>query len=453
MIARSLSTIAREVGGRLVGPDAEITHVVTDSRLAGPGALFVALAGERTEGVRFVGDALARGATGVLVPEGIAVPGSGIVVASTGEALLKLAAAERTYSSATLVGITGANGKTSTKDMAAVVLSRKFRTHASPGSFNNEIGLPMTILGADPLTEVVVAELGARRKGDVTLLSEVAKPTIAVVTNVGVAHIEVFGSWEAIVEASAEPVEAVRPEGWVVLNADDPVVAGYRSRTAAQVVTFGVHVEADVRAEQVVVGPEGTASFTLVVGEERVRVDLQVAGEHMVPNALAAAAVGRILGVPIEASAEALGEAAVSRWRMETFATPEGVRVINDAYNANPESMAAALKAARMMAVHGRLIAVLGHMAELGPIAGEAHERVGNLAARLPVDRLVTVGPDARPIAMSALREGVEPENVASYDDPGEALADVRMHARAGDVVLFKGSRVAGLEAVAEALR
>jgi UDP-N-acetylmuramoyl-tripeptide--D-alanyl-D-alanine ligase len=138
---------------------------------------------------------------------------------------------------------------------------------------------------------------------------------------------------------------------------------------------------------------------------------------------------------------------------METFATPEGVRVINDAYNANPESMAAALKAARTMAAHGRLIAVLGHMAELGPIAGEAHERVGDLAARLPVDRLVTVGPDARPIAISALREGVEPENVASYDDPGEALADVRMHAQAGDVVLFKGSRVAGLEVVAEALR
>lgn len=453
MIARSLSTIAREVGGRLVGPDAEITHVVTDSRLAGPGALFVALAGERTEGVRFVGDALARGATGVLVPEGIAVPGSGIVVASTGEALLKLAAAERTYSSATVVGITGANGKTSTKDMAAVVLSRKFRTHASPGSFNNEIGLPMTILGADPLTEVVVAELGARRKGDVTLLSEVAKPTIAVVTNVGVAHIEVFGSWEAIVEASAEPVEAVRPEGWVVLNADDPVVAGYRSRTAAQVVTFGVHVEADVRAEQVVVGPEGTASFTLVVGEERVRVDLQVAGEHMVPNALAAAAVGRILGVPIEASAEALGEAAVSRWRMETFATPEGVRVINDAYNANPESMAAALKAARMMAAHGRLIAVLGHMAELGPISLDEHERLGELLVRVGVDLLITVGEQARMILRAAVREGQLPEDAVDVDSPEDALDALRSWLRPGDVVFIKGSRVVGLERLAEALR
>ena len=453
MIPRPLSTIAREVGGRLVGPDTEITHVVIDSRLARPGALFVALPGERTQGVRFVEDAFTRGAAAVLVPEGNAVAGSAVVVDSTGEALLKLAAAERGRSSAIVVGITGANGKTSTKDMAAAVLSRRYRTHASPGSFNNEIGLPMTILGADPLSEVVVAELGARRKGDVSLLSEVAKPDIAVVTNVGVAHIEVFGSWEAIVEASAEPVEAVSPQGWVVLNADDPIVAGYRSRTAGQVVTFGVHAQADVRAEGVEVGHDGTASFTLVIDEERVRIDLRVAGEHMVSNALAAAAVGRILGVPVEASAEALGAAAVSRWRMETFTTPGGVRVINDAYNANPESMAAALKTARVMAADNRLIAVLGHMAEIGPIAGEAHERVGDLAARLRVERLVTVGDGARPIAMSALREGVEPENVASYGEPHEALADVRAHARPGDVVLFKGSRVAGLEAIAEALR
>ncbi len=453
MIPRSMSVIAGEVGGRLAGPDAEITHVVTDSRLVGPGALFVALAGERTDGAGFVEDALARGATGALVPEGVVVAGSGIVVASTGEALLKLATAERTRSSAIVVGITGANGKTTTKDMVAAVLSRTYRTHASPGSFNNEIGLPITILGADPSTEVIVAELGARRKGDVTLLCEVAKPAIVVVTNVGVAHIEIFGSWEAIVEASAEPVEAVSAEGWAVLNADDPVVAGFRSRAVGRVVTFGVHADADVRAEGVEIGADGTASFTLVVGDRSVPVDLPIAGEHMVPNALAAAAVGQILGVPAEASAEALATTAHSRWRMETFTTHEGVRVINDAYNANPESMAAALKTARVMAADARLIAVLGHMAEIGPIAGDAHEQVGDLAARLPVDRLVTVGRDARPIAMSALREGVEPENVASYDDPRDALADVRAHARVGDVVLVKGSRVAGLESVAEALR
>ena len=197
----------------------------------------------------------------------------------------------------------------------------------------------------------------------------------------------------------------------------------------------------------------GAASFTLQTDEGRAPVTLAVAGEHMVPDALAAAAVGSILGVPLDEVARALCSATVSRWRMETFSTPGGVVVINDAYNANPESMAAALKAARAMARGGRMIAVLGHMAELGPIADEEHERLGDLAARLRVDRLVAVGEPARLIAMAAIREGLRPDDVAAYDHAGDALSDVRAHARPGDVVLVKGSRVAGLESLAEALR
>ena len=451
MMPRLLSEIAREVDGRLEGADGEVTHVVTDSREAGPGALFIALVGEHTDGARFVPHALQAGATGAVVTEPSAL-GPAIVVASTGEALLRLGSAERGHIP-TCVGVTGANGKTSTKDMTAAVLSRRRRTHASPGSFNNEIGVPMTLLGAPAGTEVVVAELGARRKGDVAMLCEIARPEIMVVTNVGVAHLEIFGSWEAIVEASAEPVDAVAAEGWAVLNADDPVVAGYRSRCAGRVMTFGVYADADVRAADVSTSRDGVASFALVLGEQRVPVTLSVPGEHMVPNALASAAVGTILGVPLEECAEALGAAEISHWRMETFTTADGVRVINDAYNANPESMAAALKTARVMAGEGRLIAVLGHMAELGPIADEQHERLGELAARLRVDRLIAVGQAARLIAVAGLREGVEPDNVMSFDDPADALADVREHARTGDVVLFKGSRVAGLETLAQALR
>jgi UDP-N-acetylmuramoyl-tripeptide--D-alanyl-D-alanine ligase len=453
VIARPLSAIARETGGRLEGGDPDISSVVIDSRLAVPGSLFVALPGERTDGVRFVHDAVARGAAAVLVPDREAATGPSVLVSSTGEALLKLAAAERRHVRARVVAITGANGKTSTKDLAAAVLSRRFRTHGSPGSFNNEIGLPMTLLGAPADTEVIVAELGARRKGDVALLSEIAKPEIAVVTNVGVAHLEIFGSWEAIVEASAEPVEALASGAWAVLNADDQVAAGYRSRTAAEVVTFGRLQGADVRADDVRLGPDGTASFRLVAGDDRAQVRLNVAGEHMVANALAATAVGRILGVPLADAAEALGAATISRWRMETFTTGSGVRVINDAYNANPESVAAALKAARVMAGGGRLIAVLGHMAEIAPLAEEAHDRIGDLAARLGVARLVVVGAQAARIAVAAVREGVEPENVAAYEEPALALGDVREHARPGDVVLFKGSRVAGLEVLAEGLR
>ena len=463
MMPRLLSVVAREVDGRLDGSDAEVTHVVTDSREAGPGALFVALHGERADGARFVPDALRAGAAGALVSAGAPAPapigldrrqapGATVIVASAGEALLRLGAVEREHIP-TCVGVTGANGKTSTKDMAAAVVSRRHRTHASPGSFNNEIGLPMTLLGAPPGTEVVVAELGARRKGDVAMLCEIARPEIVAVTNVGVAHLEIFGSWDVIVEASAEPVDALSSDGWAVLNADDRVVAGFRSRSAGQVMTFGVHAGADVHAADISTGTDGAASFTVVAGDRRAPVTLSVAGEHMVPNALAAIAVGMILGVSLEDCAAAVGAAKVSRWRMQTFTNADGVRVINDAYNANPESMAAALKTARIMAGDRRLIAVLGHMAELGPIADEEHERLGELAARLPVDRLIAVGEAAKLIAVAGLREGVEPGEVAAYEDPAHALADVLEHALPGDVVLCKGSRVAGLETLAEALR
>ena len=199
--------------------------------------------------------------------------------------------------------------------------------------------------------------------------------------------------------------------------------------------------------------PDGRPTFDLVAGGGRERVTLTVAGEHMVSNALAAAAVGMDLGVPIEACADALARAAVSRWRMETFETPDGVLVLNDAYNANPESMAAALKAATVMAADRRVVAVLGQMAELGDIGPAEHERVGELAARLGVDRLITVGTEAKSIAVAGLREGFEPDAVANYDDIETALQDVRAHIRRGDLVLVKGSRVAGLETLAEALR
>jgi UDP-N-acetylmuramoyl-tripeptide--D-alanyl-D-alanine ligase len=450
---RSLSVVAAAVEGDLRGDDATVTSVVTDSRQVVPGALFVAIVGERRDGHAFVQDAFDRGAAGALVRRGFGATGPAVGVGSTGDALLRLAGDERASSAATVVGITGANGKTSAKDMTAAVVAERFRTHASPGSFNNEIGAPISLLGAPPDTEVIVAELGARRAGDVALLCTIARPDIAVVTNVGVAHMEVFGSWATIVSASAEPIDALADDGVAVLNADDPVAAGYADRTRAKVVTFGRSPTADVRAEGVALDGDARASFDLVGGGGRARVRLAVPGEHMVSNALAAAAVGLELGIPLEPCASALAAATVAPWRMETFETAEGFRVLNDAYNANPESMAAALRTAAVIASGGRVIAVLGQMAELGPIGAEEHERVGELAARLRVGRLITVGPEAKAIAVAGVREGIEPENVASYDDGESALADVRSHARPGDVVLVKASRVAGLERLAEALR
>jgi UDP-N-acetylmuramoyl-tripeptide--D-alanyl-D-alanine ligase len=453
MRPRALLDVARAVGGESVdADDVRVSSVQTDSRLVAAGALFVALAGEHADGHAFVEDAFGHGATAALVRSGFVVGGPSVLVPDTGQALLDLAADERRAFAGTVVAITGANGKTSTKDMAAAVCAERFRTYASPRSFNNEVGLPMTLLGAPPDTEVVIAELGARHVGDVQRLMPVAAPSIAVVTNVGVAHMEVFGSWEAIVEASAEPVEALAEEDVAILNADDTVASSFADRTRARVRSFGRGADAAVRADDVSLAPDGCASFDLVADGERAHVSLAVPGEHMVHNALAAAAVGLELDVPLERCASALAAARITPWRMETTVTARGVRVVNDAYNANPESVAAALKTARWMAADGRLIAVLGQMAELGAIAVEEHERIGELAARLHVDRLITIGPEAKTIAVAGVREGVEPENVADYDDAEGAFTDVLAVARDGDVVLIKGSRVAGLERLAARL-
>jgi UDP-N-acetylmuramoyl-tripeptide--D-alanyl-D-alanine ligase len=451
VIERPLSEVAAAVGGVLRGGDGPVSSVVTDSRLAEPGALFVALHGEHEDGHRFVPEAFEHGATAALVDR--PTEGTVVEVADTGRALLDLASDERDRTPHTRVlAITGANGKTSTKDLSAAVIGTASRTHASPASFNNEVGLPMTLLGAPPATEVVIAEMGARRAGDVTLLCEVARPDAVVVTNVGVAHLGIFGSWEEIVRASREPVEWLGPGGVAILNADDPVARGFAEGARADVVTFGIEAPADVRAEELELGADARAAFTLVAGSEREPVELQVPGEHMVPNALAAVAGGRWLGMSLAECAAALKGARIAPWRMETFRTETGVLVVNDAYNANPESMAAGLKTARWMARDGRLVAVLGHMAELGPISFEEHEKVGELAVRIGVDRLITVGDEARSIARAAVREGLVPESVASYDGTSEAADDVLAWVRAGDVVLVKGSRVAGLESVADAL-
>jgi UDP-N-acetylmuramoyl-tripeptide--D-alanyl-D-alanine ligase len=446
--------VAAAVEGSLEGDDVEVRSVSTDSRVVTEGSLFVALPGDHTDGHRFVDDAFAGGASGAIVgePADGAVHGPVVRVGSTAEALMRLAADERRSMAATVVGITGANGKTSTKDLAHAIAKTRFRVHASPGSFNNEIGLPLTLLGAPPDTEVLVAEMGARRLGDVKLLSGIARPDVVVVTNVGLAHLEIFGSWASIVEASAEPIDALGPDGLAILNADDPVVIAYGDRCPGRVVTFGPRSHVDVGARDVSLGPEGRASFRLTTAEGEVPITLAVPGEHMVSNALAAVAVGRELGVGLEDTAAALASAGVSRWRMETFSTASGLRVLNDAYNANPESAAAALRTARWMAGTFRLIAVLGEMAELGPISEEEHDRVGELAARIRVDRLITVGDAALPIARAAIREGMAPEDVASVDTPEEAVEDVRRSAVTGDLILCKGSRVAGLERVAEAL-
>lgn len=457
MKPKQLEEIASVLGGTIKGAkgsDVVVASLVVDSRSASPGALFVALPGERVDGHRFVSAAMDNGASAALVRRGWDGRGPIIEVDDPAAALLELARRERDGMRAKVIGITGSTGKTSTKDLTAAVLSERFAVVASPASFNNEVGLPLTILSAAEDTEVVVCEMGSRGPGHIRLLCEVARPHVGVVTNVGVAHMELFGSRAVLEDAKAELPEALPTDGTAVLNTDDKVAHSYAERTpAGTVILFGMGPDAEIRAAGVTVSRDtGAARFELITPGGSAMVPLPVPGEHMVPNALAAAAVGWSLGIAPEEAANGLARASVSQGRMQIVSV-DGIRLVDDSYNANPTSMAAALKAARWMAGKSRCVAVLGHMAELGPIADEEHERIGELVARLGIEELVVVGPEARLIAVGAAREGVEPDRIHMCDDVSQAIERLSGLIRPGDMVLVKASRVARLERIVETLR
>jgi UDP-N-acetylmuramoyl-tripeptide--D-alanyl-D-alanine ligase len=459
MRPRSLAEVAAAMGGTVLavdGGEVVVRGVAVDSRRVAPGDLFVALPGERSDGHAFLLDAFGRGAAAALVAAGRQVEADGpvIEVRDPAKALLDLARDERKEMHALVVGITGSTGKTCTKDLTAAVLAERYRVAASPASFNNEVGLPLTLLSAAEDTQAVVCEMGSRGPGHIRLLCEVARPSVGVVTNVGVAHMELFGSPEVLRDAKAELPEALPAEGTAVLNADDPVVRGFSERTEARTVLFGTSEDADVRASRIRMDrATGAASFDLVSVAGAAPVIMPVPGEHMVADALAAAAVGLAAGLSLQEAARGISGATLTGGRMEVVTAPGQLRLINDAYNANPASMAAALRSARWMAGDGRCIAVLGLMAELGPISTTEHERIGELVARLGIDALVVVGPEARLLAVGAEREGVEPDRIAVCEGPEEAARAVRRFAAPGSIVVVKGSRVARLERVVEALR
>ena len=450
MIPLTLAEVADAVGGELhdvSDPQVPVTgDVELDSRRIRPGGLFVALAGERVDGHEHAAGAVGAGAVGVLAARPVGVPA--VVVPDVPAALADLARAvlDR-LPDVTVVGLTGSSGKTSTKDLLAQLLAELGPTVAPPGSFNNELGHPYTVLRSTVDTRYLVLEKSARGIGHVAWLTRIARPRIGVVLNVGTAHLGEFGSRENIALAKGELVEALPADGVAVLNADDPLVLAMADRTAARVVTVGLAATADVRAVDVTLDERGTPSYELVTAAGSVPVTLSVHGEHQVGNSLAAAAVALELGMPLPAVADALGRArALSRWRMEVTERPDGVLVVNDAYNANPESMAAALRALTTMARGRRSWAVLGEMAELGGSAADEHRRVGELTAELGVDRVVVVGPDAQRL-YAAAREGA-----VHVDDADAAIALLRAQLQPEDVVLVKASRSAGLERVALAL-
>jgi UDP-N-acetylmuramoyl-tripeptide--D-alanyl-D-alanine ligase len=456
MIRMTLGAVAAAVGGTLhdADPDTVVTGTVEfDSRKAGPGGLFLAVPGERVDGHAFAAAAIEQGAVAVLCTRPVTAPR--IEVADGIAALTALAAFVARRLTATVVGVTGSSGKTSTKDLLAAVLGAAGPTVAAVGSANNELGHPYTVLRADESTRFLVLELGARGIGHIRHLTEVAPLSIGAVLNVGSAHIGEFGSREAIAQAKGELVESLPATGTAVLNADDPLVSAMAARTAARVVSFGTGPTADVRATDVGQDELSRPRFTLHAGGEAAHVALQLVGAHHVANALAAAAVARAAGMPLADIAAALSAArAASRWRMEVTERPDGVVVINDAYNANPESMRAALDALVSVAAarDARAVAVLGHMAELGPSEQAEHEALGRLAAQPAIARVLAVGDAARPIVHGAALEGSWHGEASWVPDAAAAMDVLRNDLRPGDVVLVKASRAASLERLGEAI-
>jgi UDP-N-acetylmuramoyl-tripeptide--D-alanyl-D-alanine ligase len=459
MIGLTLAEVAAAVDGELTGDGTLVVtgSVVVDSRALGAGDLFVALPGERVDGADFVPAAAAAGAVAALTTRtDPALPC--VVVPDPVVALGRLAAeVHRRLAEDGLVtvGITGSSGKTSTKDLLGQVLAAAGPTVSPQGSFNNDIGLPLTVLTADAETRHLVLEMGARGPGHIARLCRIARPEIGVVLNIGSAHLGEFGSAEVIAASKGELVEALPAEGTAVLNADDHRVLGMAPRTAARVVTTGLGPDADVRATDVDLDDSARPRFTLVAGGEQHRVELQVVGAHQVPNALSAAAAALAAGMTPGAVAAALSAAGPrSRWRMEVSRRRDGVTVVNDAYNANPESMRAALAALVRLPARRR-IAVLGAMGELGPAADAAHAQLGRDAVRAGIDVVVSVGPDAIGVHTGALAElsagnGGEQEDgalesVLHVPDRETAQRWLAEELRADDVVLVKASRSYGL--------
>ncbi|WP_405475540.1 UDP-N-acetylmuramoyl-tripeptide--D-alanyl-D-alanine ligase [Streptomyces sp. NBC_00009] len=457
MITLTLKEIADATGGTLhdaPDPQMRVTgRSASDSREVGPGGMFVAVAGARVDGHDFVDQAVTTGATCVLATRPVGVPA--VVVPDVTAALGRLAQHVLTRTGAQVIALTGSAGKTSTKDLLAQVLAHHGDTVATPGSFNTEIGLPLTVMRAAESTRHLVLEMGARHLGDIAYLASLTPPQIGVVLNVGSAHVGEFGSREAIATAKGELVESLPPAdqgGVAVLNADDELVAAMATRTTAAVVTYGTGESADIRATGIQV-TAGRASFTLHTPHGTAPVALRLLGAHQVHNALAVAAAVHALGMDTDGIAQALSAAEpVSAGRLQILERADGVTIINDAFNANSESMRAGLETLTSVAGDRRTVAVLGEMKELGDTAKAAHADVGRLVGELGIDVLVTVGTTDEMTALADAARPASPLRIESADDPDVLLPLLNRLLKSGDVVLVKASKSVGLEKFANIL-
>ncbi len=443
-----LETIAAFAGGTLTRGQGRVAHAVsTDSRTIEPGALFVALRGENFDGHRYVGAAAKRGAVAAIVERGFR-PGEElselplIEVQDTLGGYQRLAAAYRRSLHLRVIGITGSNGKTSAKDFVAAVLSHGFRVLKTEGNFNNHIGVPRMLLRAGERDEIAVLEMGMNHAGEIAPLAAMAAPEVGIITNIGTAHLEFLGTTAAIAQEKGELAAAIPASGLVVLAAEDEFTPAIARRCAAPVRAVGF-AAGDIRAENITEDLCGSRFEVVDRDGGRAFASLPVPGRHMVQNSLFAFAAGRHFGISLTDGAAALRDVSLTKGRLQRRDVA-GLSFLDDTYNANPESMIAALETLARIPVAGRRIAVLGRMGELGPEAPAGHRRVGDAAARIGLDYLVCVGAEARWIAEGAKARGLT--HLAAVEDTREAARCVREFARADDLTLVKGSRSAAME-------
>lgn len=463
MIGLRLAEIAEALGGALVLPpgmaqDAMVAgSAQTDSRLVEPGSIFFAMPGETTDGALFAPAAVDAGAALVVAERDLELAVPVLVVADGVDALSALArtvvARVRAHGRLRVAAITGSNGKTTTKNLLRAILEAEGPTVAPPGSFNNHVGAPVSMLEVEHDSAYLIVEMGASHIGEIARLISIVTPDVGVVLKVGLAHAGEFGGVEGVQRAKAEMVTELPAGAVALLNRDDPRVAAMASLTAARVAWFGIAADADPRAEDIVATAEGTA-FTLVMDGRRLPVRLRILGEHHVGNALAAIGVAREFGIPADRAIAAIETVPrAERWRMELLPRPDGVIVINDAYNASPDSTQAAMKTLAQIVTPGqRSVAVLGEMAELGEYADEEHDRLGRLAVRLNIGKLVVVGERARHIHLAAGLEGSWDGESVLVPDVEAAYDLLREELRPGDVVLVKSSKSAGLRHLGDRL-
>jgi UDP-N-acetylmuramoyl-tripeptide--D-alanyl-D-alanine ligase len=454
----TLGELARWTGGRTVrgAPGLALRGVSTDTRTLGdPDLLFVAIRGPNHDAHEHLTAALDAGAGALLVEREDALPESAaaaVVVDDTTRALGDLAAGHRSRFSGPVVGITGSNGKTSTKELCAAILERTGPCLRNRGNLNNLYGLPLTLLARESEHSTLVVELGTNQPGEIARLAEIARPTVGVITNVGTAHIEFLGSRDGIAHEKGSLLEALPADGVAVLNADDARVMAQRARTPATVRTFGLDASADVRAERLRRLDTGGFAFELVAPEGRCAIELRLLGDPAVCNALAAAAAALAAGANLEAVATGLAGAKAVGGRMQPLALAGGAIVVDDSYNANPQSTEAALRSLALLKGAGRGLAALGDMGELGDSAEDAHTEAGALAARLGLDFLFAVGAYGKALARGALGAGMAPDRVMVFADAEAAAVAIDERLRPRDWVLVKGSRAMRMERIVQAL-